>query len=198
MMCEVGINDAEYQTRLYTKIDGKKNLLWTCPFYQTWTSMLVRCYSLKLHARYPTYAGCSVTKEWLTFSAFREWMAGQDWDGMELDKDILRPGNKVYSPDTCVFVPRALNAFLVDSAAARGEWPIGVYWDVQRGKFQSLCSNPFTGKRESLGRFACPDAAHEAWRARKHEMACAYADQQTDQRIATALRTRYIKMGNAK
>lgn len=55
------------------------------------------------------------------------------------------------------------------------------------------CNNPFTLARECLGFFQDPDAAHEAWRARKHEHACVYADMQTDPRIAKALRARYAQ-----
>ena len=120
-------------------------------------------------------------------------MLAHDWEGMSLDKDIIVPGNKVYGPDTCVFVSIQLNSFLVDSCAARGEWPIGVHWNKRAGKFVAGCNNPITRKYEYLGYFRCPNEAHEAWRKRKHEHACRYADQQTDPRIADALRTRYVK-----
>ena len=118
-------------------------------------------------------------------------MLTQDWNGKALDKDILHPGNKVYGPDTCVFVQTELNNFLTDHGSDRGEYPIGVNWNKRAGKLHARCCNPFTGKRESLGLFSCPGAAHEAWRRRKHELACAYADQQEDPRIAQALRERF-------
>lgn len=154
--------------------------------------MLKRCYSAKLQAKYPSYIGCSVVPEWLSFMAFRAWMIRQNWVGMELDKDLLFPGNKVYSPNTCVFISDALNKFTTDSAAARGEWPLGVDWRKHSGRFRALCSNPFTGKREHLGYFTCSDAAHEAWRKRKHEIALQLAAEQTDPRLAAALTTRYL------
>jgi hypothetical protein len=118
-------------------------------------------------------------------------MASQPWEENQLDKDVLVPGNKVYSPFTCVFLPRHLNLFMTDSGAARGKWPIGVSWYKSRGKLRAICCNPFTGANEYLGLFSCPNEAHEAWRRRKHELACQYADQQTDPRIAAALRSRY-------
>ena len=123
--------------------------------------------------------------------SFRAWMMQQDWEGKQLDKDILVPGNKMYSPDTCVFVGGVVNGFLTDSAAARGEWPLGVHWHERKQKFQSMCCNPFTKKQETLGLFHCPNKAHLAWKARKHELACQLADLQTDERVAEALRTRY-------
>lgn len=77
--------------------------------YQTWVSMLKRCYDQKLQARNPTYVGCSVCDEWHNFQAFAEWMATQDHEGKHLDKDIKVKGNKVYSPDVCLFVTQAEN-----------------------------------------------------------------------------------------
>ena len=99
----VGVNDSDYDTR------NQKNG-WLCPFYVKWCTMLRRCYSLKWHKQYPTYIGCSVCPEWRYFSKFRLWMSTQNWKGMDLDKDILVKGNQVYSPDTCCFIPAAINS----------------------------------------------------------------------------------------
>jgi len=183
----VGINDADYTVQ--PVVFGKQI---KCPFYGAWKDMLSRCYDPKYLAKYPTYIGCSVAPEWLNFMTFRAWMIRRDWVGNDLDKDILTPGNRVYGPHTCVFIPHMLNSFTVDSAAARGEWPIGVCWNRGAGKFLARCCNPFTGKQEYLGLFTCPDAAHEAWRARKHQLALQLAEQQTDPRLAAALATRYM------
>jgi hypothetical protein len=118
-------------------------------------------------------------------------MERQSWQGNHLDKDILFPGNKVYSPEGCIFVSPRLNQFLTDHGMARGNWPIGVYLNKEKGKFHAHCNNPFTGKQERLGYFDCPGEAHEAWRSRKHQHALRYAEMQTDPRIAEALRTRF-------
>lgn len=189
----VGVNDCGYPVTVYAVINGRKTQLWICPFYRVWTDMLKRCYSPKYQSHQPTYIGCSVAPEWHSFSTFREWMALQDWEDKQIDKDIISHGNKVYSPIFCVFVSAELNSFLTDSAAARGQWPIGVNWHNKTKKFASCCRNPFTGMRESLGYYDCPFTAHEAWRKRKHQHACAYAEQQTDTRIAQALRLRFTK-----
>lgn len=191
MHCGVGRNDASYQVTTNTVISGKTKTLWRCPLYLVWSGMIKRCYSKAEQAQHPTYIGCSVAPEWHSFSEFREWMLMQDWEGKHLDKDILFPGNKVYSPCTCIFASRQLNNFITDRRASRGEWPIGVCWHKDSGKFTAYCKNPYTGKQEHLGYFTEPDAAHEAWRARKHQHALRYADMQTDQRIARALRARY-------
>lgn len=183
----VGINDADYP--VFKTENGK--IAWSCPYRRTWSNMLKRAYTDEFKREHPTYQDVTVCDEWHSFMCFRSWMVEQDWKGKELDKDILFQGNKVYSPDRCVFVDRVVNTFFLDSAATRGEWPIGVYWKEQRHKFVSRCRNPFTKKTEFLGYFTCPHHAHLAWKKRKHELACQLAEIQTDERVAEALRIRY-------
>jgi hypothetical protein len=189
----VGINDSCYPVAVCAVVCGKKKQIWLCPLYQAWKDMLRRCYNANTQSKNPSYFGCSVTYEWFYFSNFRAWALTQDWKGNQLDKDILFPGNKVYSPGACVFVLPALNKFMGDSFSIRGDWPTGVSWNKSSMKFVSYCGNPFTGKTEHLGLFTSPNAAHESWRARKHELACQYADMQTDPRIAAALRAKYAE-----
>ena len=190
LICGVGVNDADYVVR--PTVNGKRDM---CHFYQTWDNMITRCYSAKEHARSRTYIGCSVCEEWLTFSNFKAWMEKQDYYAKHLDKDLLFVGNKVYSPDTCVFVAAVVNTFTTDSAAIRGEYPLGVNFHKASGKFQAQCCNPITKRHEYLGLFTCQYQAHEAWRKRKHELACQLAELQDDQRVAAALRTRYLPSG---
>ena len=186
-MYGVGTNDADYCIVKREKGKPKES----CPYYQVWASMLCRAYSNKYEKRYPTYKNVTVCEEWHSFMRFRAWMEQQDWQGKQLDKDILFQGNKLYSPDTCVFVDGTVNSFLLNCAASRGEWPLGVHWSERDKKFKSQCNNPFTKKKEGLGYFTCPQEAHLAWKARKHELACQLADIQTDERVAEALRSRY-------
>jgi len=75
----------------------------------TWENMLKRCYSTKLQEKYPTYIGCSVSKDWHNFQIFGDWFDENYVEGYHLDKDILSGGNKVYSPDKCTFVTAQLN-----------------------------------------------------------------------------------------
>lgn len=184
-----GVGIYDLSRPVFTKLNGKRVM---CPYYNRWKNMLRRCYCPKYQLRFPTYVGCSVTEEWLLFSNFERWMKAQDWEGKELDKDLLKVGNKLYSPDFCVFVPPELNAFTTDSRADRGEYPLGVYLHRESGRFKAQCSNPSIGRQEYLGYFDNPEDAHKAWRKRKHELALMYADQQTDPRVAEALRTRYL------
>lgn len=92
----VGINDVK------TKTKGTKP-------YLVWKAMLSRCYSDYTQSTNPAYIGCSVCDDWLTFSRFKAWFDANYKDGTQLDKDILVRGNKVYSPETCCFVPQKVN-----------------------------------------------------------------------------------------
>ncbi len=192
----VGVNDLGYRVHVYewvTKNGGKRvqKMVFRCPYYTAWKHMLKRCRSKKLLERYPNYTGTSVCNEWLYASAFKEWMQKQDWDGKCLDKDIVVPGSKLYSPETCAFVLAATNTFVAACDASRGDYPIGVTLYKSTGKYQANCGNPFTGKKESLGYFSTPEEAHEAWRKRKHELAQLVAATESDPRVVEALRKRY-------
>ena len=200
LVCGVGVNDSDYvverkETIGYVNGKRKQKRVWICPYYDVWTNMLKRC-SEKWQERQPTYKGCSVTEEWLTFSVFKNWMEAQEWEGLQLDKDLLIEGNKVYSPETCVFVSQTVNKFTNDRGAKRGEWQIGVTWNKEKGKFQSQCRNPFTNKRGHLGYFTSELEAHQAWLKRKLELAQLLAAEQTDERVAKALIERYTNYTN--
>ena len=196
LVCGVGVNDLGYRTQVreeVTKNGGKRILktVFKCKYYAVWDSMLKRCYSEKYLERYPSYIGTSVCSEWLSASAFKKWMEQQDWHGKCLDKDIIAPKSKLYSPETCAFVLNATNSFVTARDACRGDYPVGVNLFKPTGKYQARCKNPFTGKQEYLGLFSTTDEAHEAWRKRKHELAQLVAATESDPRIVEALKKRY-------
>jgi hypothetical protein len=192
----VGINDADYiiqKTEVVGYENGKRRqrLIWICPYYRKWQSMLRRCYSYNMQSTTnPTYIDCSVCEEWLTFSNFKRWMEKQDWEGKELDKDLLFPGNKLYSPATCVFLSKQINMFITENRCTRGEFLVGVHWDKVNRKF-SATGNRGRGERKKLGRFDTELEAHKAWLAFKLEQAKILAAEQTDPRVAKALIERY-------
>lgn len=157
----VGINDADYITR--RDING---VVTRCPVYQTWRDMLRRCYSDKYHKSYPTYIGCTTVKEWHLFSTFKEWMENQDWKGKSLDKDIKVEGNKLYSPDTCLFVSQSLNNLLCDHAAKRGPHAQGVSFNKASSKFKSLCS--INCKQEYIGLYNSEEEASHVYKKAKN------------------------------
>jgi len=176
----VGINDADYMVHI--RINGKHMI---CPYYGAWKSMLRRCHDPKFHENNPTYIGCSAAEEWLTFSNFREWMIEQDWEDKQLDKDIINPGNKVYSPENCCFVTHAVNSLLNDHARARGKWPKGVCFHKRDNKFRAQLS--VNGKIKHLGSFDTPEEAESAYIQAKYDHILVVANEQINQRIRQGL-----------
>lgn len=191
----VGINDAEYSCVRagYEITNGvrKKVTYWTCPFYAVWISMLIRCYSPQRLKIKKTYSECLVCEEWLMFSNFKRWMEQKDWQGKDLDKDLLKKGNKLYSPDLCVFITPELNNFICDTKSKKSSLPIGVALHKATGRYYAYCQNPFTKRKEHLGSFTCSDKAHKAWLKRKNEHASKLASEINDQDVKLALVARY-------
>lgn len=137
----VGVNDVISSTR--------KTLA-----YKTWTSILCRCYSNVTRIRFPTYIECTMCDEWKSLNAFKQWFDENYIEGFHLDKDILVEGNKVYSPDTCRFVPQYLNKLLTDRRIWRGDLPLGVSLtttivkNIEYSYVRASCSNGY-GKQLS-------------------------------------------------
>ncbi len=171
LICGVGINDANY--KVLPRVNGGQL---RCPFYQKWVSMIKRCYSHKLQAKQPRYKGCSVCDNWLIFSNFRAWMIKQDWEGNELDKDLIKKGNKIYSSEFCLMVSAEVNRFLLERESKRGEFLIGVYYNKDCKRFSSSCRNPITKKSERIGFFNTETKAYIAYKARKRENALKLAN----------------------
>ena len=192
----VGVNDLGYRVNVQEDVteNGGKRIrksVFLCKYYAAWKSMLTRCYSKKYLESYPSYIGTSVCSEWLYAAEFKKWMEQQDWRGKCLDKDIIAPRSKLYSPETCAFVLQATNLFVTARDACRGEYPIGVHLYKKTGKYQAYCKNLFSGKLEHFGYFSTPEEAHEGWRKRKHELAQLVAATESDLRVVEALKKRY-------
>ena len=168
----VGVNDADYMVK--ATVNGVRQY---CPFYAKWADMIRRCYSPVNLKRNPTYKDCTVCDEWLTFSNFKKWMEVQDWEGMELDKDIKINGNRIYSPESCIFIPHEVNSLLNDSKKTRGDHPQGVSFHKRDNVFAANCS--LNGKLVYLGSFKDSESASIAYRKFKHkcilEMASRYS-----------------------
>jgi len=175
-----GINDADYVIK--PLVNGKRK---SCPYYKRWESLLTRCYSKKSLELHPAYVGCSVSDEWKYFSDFKLWMEKQDWEGKHLDKDILHPGNKIYAPDKCIFVPSYINLLMTKCDKKRGKYPLGVYYCKSSKGFHSYFSNE--GKVLHLGFYNDPFEAHKKYQLEKSRYIKEIADKQSDYRIRNAL-----------
>ena len=134
--------------------------------YKIWMGLLDRCYGRK--ERYPAYKYVTVCKDWFCFQNFAKWFYGQkhseslDHNGRlyNLDKDILVRGNKIYSPDTCCFVPNEVNTCINRKS--------GGLTNVRKNSKNKWSAriNRF-GKENHLGCFSTPEEAFLAYKKAK-------------------------------
>ena len=128
--------------------------------YDVWSKMIQRCYDAYAINRNMTYKDVKVCKEWHCFQNFAKWYENNYYEieneEMNLDKDILVKGNKIYSPQMCIFVPKRINQLFVKSNKSRGKYPIGVSEDYDKShgyrKLKVSC-NTLRGCKH-LGRFS--------------------------------------------
>jgi hypothetical protein len=177
----VGINDSPHPVQ----VNGK-NL----KAYSVWGDMLVRCYSASYQKKRPTYIGCLVVEEWHSFTNFEKWFLENYTEGCALDKDILFPDNKIYAPETCVFVPQKLNALLTNHKAARGDCPLGVHFQKSNQKYIAQISTE--AGNQYLGCFLTPLEAHRAWQLAKSDNIT--AAETNDLRVRAALDKRAAQL----
>lgn len=150
--------------------------------YDLWKSMLRRCYSDDFKKKHPTYKDCEVSENFNYYEYFYDWCQNQIGfgnDGFELDKDLLIKGNKVYSEDSCVFIPVDVNLVLTKHTSLRGEYLIGVSWSKTHKAFISqVCKSK--GKREYLGLFKTEIEAFNAYKIAKESYLKDLADKWKD------------------
>ncbi len=174
----VGINDSPYNTS-----NTENGKLIPCPLYSQWKAMLQRCYCPKWKARYPTYDACTIATEWLRYSNFLVWADQYDWVGKHLDKDLLIKGNKLYGPDTCLWIDPNINRLLLNSVKRRGTCPIGVSELV--GKYIARIS--INGKMQTIGLFGSVEEASSAFLKAKAAHVSSIAISQTNAQLKDAL-----------
>lgn len=145
--------------------------------YTCWRNMLARCFDEEYKEKYPTYIDACIVDEWLNFQTFANWYYDNIYyipsERMEIDKDILFKGNKLYSPDRCVFVPRRINSLLINNKSIRGEYPVGV--DLHDGRFRARC-NTLNGS-VFIGYYDTPLLAFAAYKKFKESYIKQVADE---------------------
>ncbi len=139
--------------------------------YADWNSMLKRCY--KSAESTTSYKDKVVCDSWHNFQNFAEWATSQEnfgKVGWDLEKDLLVKGNKVYSPETCVYLPREINSFI--KRKRHNNLPLGV--DVAYrydGSSYYRTQAREDGKNICLGAFSNPEAAFLAYKTHKEGLA---------------------------
>lgn len=164
--------------------------------YALWHSILQRCYAQKRGSRNDGYSDCHVSENFKSYSFFYDWCQNQtgfgNIDGASrawcLDKDILFKRNRLYSEDTCVFVPQEINALLLRKQKNRGEYPIGVSLHKQRQRYTASCG--INGKVTHIGIYDTPHEAFLSYKSAKEQQIRIVAEKykdQLDQRTYEAL-----------
>lgn len=144
--------------------------------YTYWSSMIERGYCPKYKIAHPSYKDTTVRKEWHNFQNFAKWYE-ENWkphmENWNLDKDILIKGNKIYSPETCCFVPQELNKLFTLRQNHRGKYPIGV--TKTGNKFTAQINKQ--GVRIILGIFNTPEEAFYEYKVAKEQYIKESADE---------------------
>lgn len=148
--------------------------------YNHWRKILSRCYDETQRIKYPSYKNCLVCDEWHNFQNFVEWYQSNFYEivneRMEIDKDILVKGNTIYSPKTCLLVPQKINNLFIKQSSQRGDFPIGVVYREQSGKYMAYCSDSFNNKQIYLGLYSTPEQAFFEYKKYKEKLIKKVAD----------------------
>ena len=156
-----------YNSRVFPTKKGTTQL----KEYTLWLQMLRRCYG---NTEMLSYKGCTVSDNFKNYEYCYLWcqeQVGFKVIGFALDKDLLCvSGKKLYSENTCVFIPKELNNFLALRDADRGLYKLGVSFCNREYKFVSYCNNN-TGTTKFLGYFDTEIEAHNAYCIFKDSMA---------------------------
>lgn len=135
-------------------------------YHKKWLIMLNRCYHPTQAKHNKSYNDVFVCDEWLKLSNFKEWFENPEngyKEGYQLDKDILVKGNRVYSPETCCFVPSEINN-IIKLGNKKGIYPIGVT-KVKQG------NRPYRANlgRKTIGYYLTPEQAFQAFKYEKEK-----------------------------
>ena len=152
--------------------------------YNTWKGIMERSYDKNLKEKHKTYEEVTCCEEWHNYQNFAKWYEENFYEveneKMHLDKDILFKNSKVYSPETCVFVPQRINALFVKSDGTRGDYPIGVYFHKREQKYVAQCRILERDQQKFLGYFNTPEEAFQRYKKFKEEYIGQVAEEYKD------------------
>ena len=140
------------------------------PQYRAWSGMLERCYSYP--KKYPAYEPYIVCDEWHDYQVCAEWFDDNKYDVNErlhIDKDILFPNSKIYSPPTCLLVPQRINMLFMNKPNSRG-LPNGIRMN-SGGRYSALYNH------ETLGSYDTVEEAYKYYAMAKEKKIKEVADE---------------------
>ena len=134
--------------------------------YDLWMHMLERSLSEDKKVVNKSYKDVSCSTDWLSMRAFINDVSKMVGYGIgwQLDKDLLSGGIKIYSKDTCCFLPSEINCAITVRNKSNN-LPNGVTHHKNKGKFQAQCR--MLDKRKYLGLFETPDEAFSVYKIAK-------------------------------
>ena len=153
--------------------------------YSIWFRMMERCYSKdkKIRDKHSYYNDVSVCEEWFNYQEYKNWYLQNIWTNelvLQVDKDILIKGSKIYSPNNCIMVDSKINNLFIKSNKTRGELPIGVSFDSNNfNRYRAYISKMKDGKNKQihLGYFNNPTDAFYAYKTAKENYIKEVADE---------------------
>ena len=138
--------------------------------YKIWSNMMNRTYSDKCHINRPTYKNCTVCEEWYNFQNFAKFYdctyPSNTIDiKFQLDKDLLQQNieNKIYSPETCIWLPLSINSYISKDLNS------GVFWYERKNRWMGYVNEFGIGKRIHLGYFKTKEECESVVRKAKME-----------------------------
>jgi len=129
--------------------------------------MMTRCYSQSALKKSPSYGNCFVCDDWLNYGVFKQWHDDNYVESYHLDKDIIKQGNNLYSPEFCSYVPSLINKIVLSGGSSNGKYPKGVSIDNRTGKFVAHLN--IDGKIRHIGSFDCQIKAGQHYLVKKKE-----------------------------
>lgn len=146
-----------------------------CKINRIWIGIMRRCYDIN----YPSYyvyggRGVIVCDEWHNFQNFKNWyISNYRFDledkgiNLQLDKDLLSKNVKIYSPNTCIFLPNKINRFLANKQCNNKSGYTGVCWDKKSKKWRATINDFDTNKKKHLGFFVNIEDANEVYQRQR-------------------------------
>ncbi len=137
-----------------------------------WKCMLERCYCGEREEHKKYFENCTVYEKWFNFQNFAEWYSNNKYvvkGRLHLDKDILYPGNTVYSPDKCLLVPQKINEQFHYRPKDTG-LPTGIRL-TGSGRYSAMCNS------KSLGTYSTIFEAYDVYVKEKERVIKRIADE---------------------